>query len=443
MSTDNTEYGEESDGGGSSLSKRDLLSITATIALIVLVLPFVVYAVPQTVGADQSYVVLSGSMEPAFSPGDVIVVESVPAESISAGDVITFARDGESRPTTHRVIEVVETEAGPAFRTAGDANEDPDPALVQPDQVRGRVPTVDGHLFVLPYIGYVIGFAGTRLGFVALVVTPLILLVLSEAYDLIRSTRGDEEPEPAGSAAGTTHNDERGDAPSKATGPDDGVEGEVPAATPEADEDEAGIVLTPKDLRFSVILLVVFTGYAVWVAYTTREVWSFTAASTVAAALVMIGGLYLFGGSDSVEEPAETVTEPSHGGTVAGPPETRTEPLVDGGIEAVDGPGIPRTAVEPDRPTTAEPERPGGEPSNPNFEDLEPAVVEVEQAADAGEQAADAREQAAEETTWPLARNPLLYPLHAILYAIGYVIVEPVRFVYRRLPFAGGGGRDD
>jgi signal peptidase I len=96
-----------------------------------------VAVVPAAVGGS-ALTVLSGSMEPALPVGSVVVVRPRPAADIVVGDVITFlARDPQSpatRVVTHRVTAV---EPGPAFRTRGDANPDPDPGLTAAADVRG------------------------------------------------------------------------------------------------------------------------------------------------------------------------------------------------------------------------------------------------------------------------------------------------------------------
>ncbi|MEZ3117344.1 signal peptidase I [Halobaculum sp. MBLA0147] len=160
---------------------RETLQRVGFIALVLAILPFIVYAVPQVVGASQSYVVLSDSMAPTIDAGDVVIVADRQPSQIGEGDVITF-RSGEAdgRLVTHRVIEVVERDGTRAFRTKGDANEDPDPELVEPSAVVGVVS------FHIPLIGRAVTFAGTTAGTVALVVVPGLLLVGSELYALLR-----------------------------------------------------------------------------------------------------------------------------------------------------------------------------------------------------------------------------------------------------------------
>ena len=75
--------------------------------------------------------VLSGSMEPAVSAGDLIVIHR--QTDYKNGDIITFSEDGFY--TTHRIIA---SDAG-GYRTKGDANNIQDAAPVRSEQVSGKV----------------------------------------------------------------------------------------------------------------------------------------------------------------------------------------------------------------------------------------------------------------------------------------------------------------
>lgn len=165
-------------------TRRTAANLLVFLVVVALVAPFIVYAVPSLVGGDASYVVLTGSMEPAISPNDAVVVGDVATADIAVGDVITYTRAGLEVPVTHRVVDVVEIESGTAFRTMGDANEDPDLQLVPADNVAGEV------VLVVPYIGYVVEFVGTPVGFAALVVVPIALLVASEVWAFASRRRG-------------------------------------------------------------------------------------------------------------------------------------------------------------------------------------------------------------------------------------------------------------
>ena len=162
---------------------RTIAKVLGTIALILIVAPFIAHIQPGLVGADQSFVVVSGSMEPNIPVGSIIFVESdVSAEEIDEGDVITFSKGRNTRTTTHRVhekhVSSVDESKSISFTTKGDANENPDTERVYRDDIVGKL------LFSIPFVGYVISFADTDVGWVALVVVPVSLLILDGLWTL-------------------------------------------------------------------------------------------------------------------------------------------------------------------------------------------------------------------------------------------------------------------
>lgn len=79
----------------------------------------------------QSFYVRSGSMSPTLPVGALVIATRAPAAQLGEGDVIVFQRPG--RPGTmvvHRIYAVVQTPAGRAFMTKGDANQGPDDWVV-------------------------------------------------------------------------------------------------------------------------------------------------------------------------------------------------------------------------------------------------------------------------------------------------------------------------
>jgi len=289
-----------------------LANVLGLLILIAVVVPFLIFAVPQTVGADHSYVVTSGSMEPNISLGSAVIVKQVPTERIQVNDVITFQSGDDPRTTTHRVIEVTEQDGQRAFRTKGDANEDPDQSLVVPGQnarVEGRVMTIAGEPFAIPYIGYAVQFTKTQTGFTALVIVPFVLLVLNEVWNVIASASPDPDD---GTAAATeaeaeteTESASETDEPEHASAPIDS-QGETAApgaeAAAEAEDDDEAITLLATELRLAIAALGAFLAYSVWVAYATSEFWAFAVTAGVGTAFLLLSGLYLTGRMGSGEE---------------------------------------------------------------------------------------------------------------------------------------------
>ncbi|MFD1645262.1 signal peptidase I [Haloarchaeobius litoreus] len=221
------------------LTRGGVLRAIALLLVVALVVPFVVFAVPQVAGGDASFVVVSGSMEPAISVGDAVVVAEVSGENVRVGDVITYVTADRAAPTTHRVIEIRETAAGPEFVTQGDNNEDPDASTVTPDRLVGRV------ILTIPFIGYVVEFVGTTAGFALLVAAPIVLLVLTELRAFLKRAR--EENDESGGGSTT-----------------DGV---ATVAASEADDEPAGWSIGVQDLTITMAVVGIAAVYSGVMAY--------------------------------------------------------------------------------------------------------------------------------------------------------------------------------
>lgn len=107
-------------------------------------------------------VVASGSMEPALSVNDVIIIKE--QENYGEGDIITFAQ-GNSL-VTHRILEKSQT----GFITKGDANNVSDAKEVKMEDVVGKT------VFVIPAAGKWIAYGRTPLGMMLLVFVGMLIL---------------------------------------------------------------------------------------------------------------------------------------------------------------------------------------------------------------------------------------------------------------------------
>lgn len=96
--------------------------------------------VPRLAGATP-YTVLTGSMQPKYPPGTLVVVKPAGLDDIAVGDVITYQLEsGKETVVTHRVVGVTNRFDGTTeLITQGDANDDPDPLPVAEVQVRGKL----------------------------------------------------------------------------------------------------------------------------------------------------------------------------------------------------------------------------------------------------------------------------------------------------------------
>jgi signal peptidase I len=91
--------------------------------------------------------VLSGSMEPVYNVGGLVVIRPVDADTLQVGDVISFKLPGIDTPICHRIIDIQDRAGEKFFLTKGDANEDPDQDPVPLASVKGKA------ILHLPYIG--------------------------------------------------------------------------------------------------------------------------------------------------------------------------------------------------------------------------------------------------------------------------------------------------
>ena len=292
---------------------RRVGSLLAMLVLIALVLPFVMYAFPPAIGAEGSYVVLSGSMQPAIQPGDVVFVYEVDPLTIEAGDVVMFSRQGSEIPTTHRVIEVVPTndfESGVGFRTMGDANEDPDQRLVPGEAIVGVVPAitlpfVGTVLFGVPEMGHVVQFANTQFGFVLLVGIPITAFILNEVYRAATGKRS--EPEKTRREEGTEPIDGATSEETEeqvATGSID--PGSTAAATDPVDE----YVVSQTDLKLTLLVLGLASTYALWVTYKMLTPWSVSVAVAGWGSFLYLAALRHRALADMAEETTGRATDP-------------------------------------------------------------------------------------------------------------------------------------
>lgn len=135
----------------------------------------------------QVFNVVSGSMEPTYSVGDLIYVKSVDPDAVKVGDPITFVLNENLVVATHRVIRVdAQTRH---FYTKGDANETADAAPVHFNNLIG-VPK-----FSIPKLGYVSDFVQRPPGAYIAIGAGVMLLAALFLPDLLRGKRVNTEEE--------------------------------------------------------------------------------------------------------------------------------------------------------------------------------------------------------------------------------------------------------
>ena len=125
-----------------------------------------IYALIIIVGlilANHMNVVVSGSMEPVFYRGDIVVVEKTNflginefnPENAQVGDIVVYNAEWFPNPVIHRIINETEINGTKYFVIKGDNNDAPDPYYVSPSRITERVVTIGDQPFIIPKIGYI------------------------------------------------------------------------------------------------------------------------------------------------------------------------------------------------------------------------------------------------------------------------------------------------
>jgi signal peptidase len=148
-------------------------------------------------GYYRTLTVLSNSMQPTWSAGDVVVDTPEPLSAVRVGQAITFQApiDGHAL-VTHRVIQVVKGGAHPVVRTQGDANPTPDAwtAKLENGPVwRARL--------VVPKLGWALFFLHDRLFHVLTMIVVPLLLAATWLIWIWRPRSGSPDGDLAGGAA--------------------------------------------------------------------------------------------------------------------------------------------------------------------------------------------------------------------------------------------------
>lgn len=171
-------------------NKQKILTIIGTILCIIL-LPILIINVTliaksyinteevPSLGGVFPMIVLTDSMYPEISAGDLIICNTAEPEEIQVDDVISFfdPMGSGTSVVTHRVLEIVQEDGQLSYRTKGDNNNAEDQVLVPQDNLVGI------YRSRIPGLGNVAMFMQTTPGLILCVVCPVLLMV---GFDMLR-----------------------------------------------------------------------------------------------------------------------------------------------------------------------------------------------------------------------------------------------------------------
>ncbi len=170
---------------------KKALSIAVRVLLWIIILLAALFAFTTLATRDDSNVaniggftpmtVLTDSMSPTFNHGDMILIKKCDPQTLQVGDIITFHTiiENEYALNTHRIVEINGSNAYRTFVTKGDNNAIQDQRRIDGSDVVGR------YVGRVPYIGFVMQFLSSSVGFLIVIVLPLLVFFIYQVYHLV------------------------------------------------------------------------------------------------------------------------------------------------------------------------------------------------------------------------------------------------------------------
>ncbi|OGE38463.1 signal peptidase I [Candidatus Roizmanbacteria bacterium RIFCSPLOWO2_02_FULL_37_9] len=142
------------------------------------ILPFFIFVLITSrspiFGGIRSFVVVSGSMEPALPVGTLVFTH--PFDLYRPNDVIAFKKN--DKIITHRVVDLESKNGSVFYKTMGDANNVFDSELISQSDVLGTV------FFAISNIGKIVFFIKTVPGYLILIVLPAAIFIIFELMNI-------------------------------------------------------------------------------------------------------------------------------------------------------------------------------------------------------------------------------------------------------------------
>lgn len=130
---------------------------------------------------DYSLLVVEGtSMYPHIKDGDLIAIDRKRENNYEENDVVSFILD-DGTIITHKIIKIENDGEKSRYYTKGINNNYQDNDYIEFSQIIGKY-----NGFRIPYLGYIIGFANTRIGYLLLVIIPLGIVLVIAIMELVK-----------------------------------------------------------------------------------------------------------------------------------------------------------------------------------------------------------------------------------------------------------------
>ena len=123
---------------------------------------YIIILVIVLIAAQHLNVVVSGSMEPSFYRGDIVLIQKADflgihefdPTTVEVGEVVVYDAAWYDQPVIHRIINITDINGTKMFVIKGDNNDRPDPYYVKAEQIQEKVVTLNDNLVIIPKIGY-------------------------------------------------------------------------------------------------------------------------------------------------------------------------------------------------------------------------------------------------------------------------------------------------
>ena len=170
---------------------KKILSIAIRVLLWIIILLAALFAFTTLATRDNNHVaslagytpmtVLTDSMSPTFNHGDLIIIKKCDPSTLEVGDIVTFHTiiENEYALNTHRIIEINGDAGMRTYVTKGDNNSIADQRSIAGGDIVGK------YAGRLPYVGHVMQFLSSSVGFLIVIVLPLLVFFIYQVYHLV------------------------------------------------------------------------------------------------------------------------------------------------------------------------------------------------------------------------------------------------------------------
>lgn len=170
---------------------KKVLNIIISVILWIVILLAAMYAFVTLATRDSNNVasiagfspltVQSQSMSPTFNAGDLIIIKKVDKSTLKEGDIITFHTiiENQYALNTHRIISIDDSMGARSYTTQGDNNVIADTHTIADGDIVGK------YICRIPKFGYVMDFLSGKIGFLVVIVLPLLIFFIYQIYHLI------------------------------------------------------------------------------------------------------------------------------------------------------------------------------------------------------------------------------------------------------------------